>query len=299
MLRPTILVLALFFAWPVIQAAPKPVPLPVQSVQHVEHLMAARQLDDATQAIRTLIKKDPGNARMHYYLAQVHAANGNWADAGAMLKKAKYFDWKLQFASSKARVAEFEQLIEARKKDPYPGVHGTPQHDEWKRSEKRSYDVVAEVVVPIETEMPLFLMTMKAPEKAVVVETPRQRTFLWIFASALGLISAVMIFMVRRFNAQNTLRNTRLAEAAIKEQKIVLYDLMRVLNDVEAITKSENLGNLHTQSTILLDRVHTLMTKLEENELQNIGDIEQYVRQTQLYRTHCYNYQDLPAAALT
>ena len=256
--------------------------------------MANRQLDDATKSIRELIKKDPGNARMHYYLAQIHAANGKWVDAGAMLKKAKYFDWRLQFASSKQRVAEFEQLIESRKKDPYPGVRGTPEYDEWKRSEKRSYDYVA----PVEAAVPVFI-TMKPPEKAIQVETPRQRTFLWLIGAALGLIGAAMVFMVRRFNIQNTHRNIRLSEAAIKEQKIVLSDLMRVLNDVEAITKSENLSNQHAEITTLLERVYALMTKLEENELQNIGDIEQYVRKTQLYRRHCNNFQDLPAVALT
>lgn len=294
MLRPTILALALSCAWPVAQALPVPTPLPAQSVQHVEQLMASRQLDDATASIRALIKIDPGNARMHYYLAQIHAANGKWVDAGAMLKKAKYFDWRLQFASSKQRVAEFEQLIEARKKDPYPGIRGTPQHDEWIRSEKRSYDAV----VPVAPEVPQFI-TMKAPAPVVIVETPRQRTFLWLFAAALGLISATMIFMVRRFNIQNTHRNLRLSEAAIKEQKIVLSDLMRVLYDVEAITKSENLSNLHNEITTLLERVYALMAKLENDELQNIGDIEQYVRKTQLYRHHCNNFQDLPALALT
>ena len=292
MLRPTILALALSCAWPITQASPAP--LPVQSVKHVEQLMANRQLDDATKSIRDLIKKDPGNARMHYYLAQVHAANGNWVDAGAMLKKAKYFDWRLQFASSKQRVTEFELLIEARKKEPYPGVFGTSVYDEWKRSEKRSYDIAS-----VEPEVPLFLMTMKAPEKVIQVETPRQRSFLWLFVAALGLISAGMILMVRRFNIQNTHRNSRLAEAAVKEQKIVLSDLMRVLNDVEAITKSENLRNLHSDITALLERVYALMNRLDENELQNIGDIEQYVRQTQLYRRHCNNFQDLPAMALT
>lgn len=288
MLRPTILALALTCAWPATQAAP----LPAQSVQHVEQLMANRQLDDATLAIRALIKKDPGNARMHYYLAQIHAANGNWTDAGAMLKKAKYFDWKMQFASSKQRVADFEKLIEERKKDPFPGVRNTPAHDAWLASEKRSYDAV---LAP-EPEPPTFLV-MKAPEKVVVVDKPRQRTFLWFFAGAVGLISLSMVFMVRRFNVQNALRQTRLAEAAIKEQKIVLFDLMRVLNDVEAITKSENLNNLHAQSTTLLDKVRSLMAQLENNQLQSISDIEQYVRQTQLYRSHCYNFQDLPALA--
>lgn len=288
MLRPTILALALTCAWPATQAAP----LPAQSVQHVEQLMASRQLDDATLAIRSLIKKDPGNARMHYYLAQIHAANGNWTEAGAMLKKAKYFDWKMQFASSKQRVADFEKLIEDRKKDPYPGARGTPAHEAWLASEKRSYDVTAAV----EPEPPTFLV-MKAPEKVVVVDKPRQRTFLWFFAGAVGLISLSMVFMVRRFNVQNALRQTRLAEAAIKEQKIVLFDLMRVLNDVEAITKSENLSNLHAQSTNLLEKVRSLMAQLEANQLQSISDIEQYVRQTQLYRSHCYNFQDLPALA--
>ena len=288
MLRPTILALALTCAWPVVQAAP----LPAQSIQHVEQLMATRQLDDATLAIRALIKKDPGNARMHYYLAQVHAAKGNWNDAGAMLKKAKYFDWRMQFASSKQRVADFEKLIEERKKEPYPGARGTPGHDAWLSSEKRHYDVVPKV----DSEPPTFL-AMKAPEKVVVVAQPRQRTFLWFFAGAVGLISLSMVVMVRRFNVQNALRQTRLAEAAIKEQKMVLFDLIRVLNDVEAITKSENLSNLHFQSTSLLEKVRTLMAQLENNHLQSISDIEQYVRQTQLYRSHCYNFQDLPTLA--
>lgn len=288
MLRPTILALALACAWPATQAAP----LPAQSIQHVEQLMASRQLDDATLAIRALIKKDPGNARMHYYLAQIHAANGNWNDAAAMLKKAKYFDWKMQFASSKQRVADLEKLIEERKKDPYPGARNTPAHEAWLASEKRSY-----ALAPVAEPDPPTFLVMKAPEKVVVADKPRQRTFLWFFASAVGLISLSMLFMVRRFNVQNTLRQTRLAEAAIKEQKIVLFDLMRVLNDVEAITKSENLTNLHAQSTQLLEKVRSLMALLEDNQLQSIGDIEQYVRQTQLYRSHCYNFQDLPALA--
>lgn len=291
MLRPTLLALALSFAWPVIQAAP----LPAKSVQHVEQLMAERQLHDAAQSIQKLIKKDPGNARMHYYLAQVHAANGNWNDADAMLKKAKYFDWRLKFASSKQRVADLEKLIDTRKKEFYSGVKETPAYAEWKRSEKRSYDTA----LPIEKGIPPFLMAMQAPEEVSQIETPRQRTFLWLFAGTLGLVSIILICMVRRFNIQNAHRSMRLAEAAIKEQKIVLSDLTRVLNDVEAITKSENLINLHGQIKILLDRVHALMVKLEENELQNVGNIEQYVRNTQLYRSHCYNYQDLPVAALT
>lgn len=291
MLRPTLLALALSFAWPVIQAAP----LPAKSVQHVEQLMAERQLNDAAQSIQKLIKKDPGNARMHYYLAQVHAANGNWNDADAMLKKAKYFDWRLKFASSKQRVADLEKLIDTRKKEFYSGAKETPAYAEWKRSEKRSYDTAS----PIEKGIPPFLMAMQAPEEVIQIETPRQRTFLWLFAGTLGLISIILICMVRRFNIQNSHRSMRLAEAAIKEQKIVLSDLTRVLNDVEAITKSENLINLHGQIKILLDRVYALMVKLEKNELQNVGDIEQYVRNTQLYRSHCYNYQDLPVAALT
>lgn len=291
MLRPTLLALALSFAWPVIQAAP----LPAKSVQHVEQLMAERQLNDAAQSIQKLIKKDPGNARMHYYLAQVHAANGNWNDADAMLKKAKYFDWRLKFASSKQRVADLETLIDTRKKEFYSSVKETPAYAEWNRSEKRSYDTA----LPIEKGPPPFLMAMQAPEEVIQIETPRQRTLLWLFAAALGLISIILICMVRRFNIQNANRSMRLEEAAIKEQQIVLSDLTRVLNDVEAIAKSENLINLHGQIKILLDRVYALMVKLDENELQNVGDIEQYVRNTQLYRSHCYNYQDLPVAALT
>lgn len=283
MLRPTILALALSFAWPVaVQAAP----LSPQSVQHVEQLMASGQLDDATVSIKTLIKRDPGNARMHYYLAQIHAANENWNDAGAMLKKAKYFDWRMKFASSKQRVADLEALIEARKEDPYP-----IDYNEWIFSEE-------EEVAPIQVAPPTFL-TIKPPEKIVHVETPRQRNFLWIFASGVALIGVTLVFMVRRFNIQNAHRNMRLAEAAIKEQKIVLSDLIRVLNDIEAITKSENLNNLYGESTILLEKVHALMRKLEQNELQSIGDIELHVRKTQLYRSHCANFIDLPAKITT
>ena len=43
--------------------------------------------------------------------------------------------------------------------------------------------------------------------------------------------------------------------------------------------------------------MRTLMAQLENNHLQRISDIEQYVRQTQLYRSHCYNFQDLPTLA--
>lgn len=294
MLRPTILALALSFAWPLaVQAAP----LSPQSVQNVEQLMATGKLDDATASIKTLIKRDPGNARMHYYLAQIHAANGNWTDAGVMLKKAKYFDWRLKFASSKQRVADFEKLIEARKKDPTAGAD-TDAHETWITREKQPEPEVAPVEIEVEVEPPAFL-TIKPPEKIVHIETPKQRNFLWFFASAVALIGVSLVVMVRRFNIQNTHRNARLAEAAIKEQKIVLSDLIRVLNDIEAITKSENLNNLYAESTILLAKVHSLMSKLEQNELQSIGDIELYVRKTQLYRSHCTNLIDLPLTLST
>lgn len=291
MLRPTLLAFALSFAWPIIQAAP----LPAKSVQHVEQLMTEQQLHDAAQSIQKLLEKDPSNARMYYYLAQIHAANGSWSDADAMLKKAKYFDWRLKFASSKQRIADLENLIDAHKKDFYSGGKDTPAYAEWKRSEKRSYDAA----LPVEKVTPPFLMAIPAPREVIQIETPRQRTFLWLFAATLGLISIILIGMVRRFNIQNTHRSMRLAEAAIKEQKIVLSDLTRVLNDIEAIAKSENLINLYGQIKMLLDRVHALMIKLEENELQNVGDIEKYVRNTQQYRSHCYDCQDLPVAALT
>ncbi len=86
-------------------------PLPSQALPEVESLMQERQLDEAQTRIRFWIKTDPGNAPLHYYLAQVHAAQGNWDQAAAMLKKAKYFDWRMKFASSKQRVAEFETFI--------------------------------------------------------------------------------------------------------------------------------------------------------------------------------------------
>lgn len=291
MLRPTLLALALSFTWPIVQAAP----LPAKSVHHVEQLMAERQLDSAAQSIQQLIKKDPGNARLHYYLAQVHAANGNWNDADTMLKKAKYFDWRLKFASSKQRVTDLEKLIDAHKKDVYSSGDGTPAFTEWKRKEKRSYDTALRIA----KETPPFVMAMPGPEEAIHIEKPWQLHTLWLFVATLGLISIILVCTVRRFNIHNTHRNMRLSEAAIKEQKIVLSDLTRVLNDVEAITKSENLINLHGQIKILLDQVYALMARLEDNELQNVGDIEQYVRDTQLYRSHCYNYQDLPVATLT
>ena len=286
MLRKTILALTLLSAWPLTQALPKPTPLPVQSVQLVEQLIAEKKLEEATQFIKNLIKRDPGNAKMHYYLAQIHAANGNWTDAAAMLKKAKYFDWRLQFASSKQRVVDFERLIESK-----IDARNTAVYDEFIRSEKRGYDVA-----PIQGEL-LTPQTTPSLESVVQAELPRPRTMLWLFAGALSLISAALVFMVRRFNIQNAHLRIRFAEAEIKEQKIVLFDLMRVLNDVEAITKSENLSNLHGEITSLLERVWTLMSKLEEDELQNIEDIEQYVRNTQLYRRYCNNFQDLPAVA--
>lgn len=292
MFRQTILVLALSCAWPVTQALPRPAPLPVQSVQHVEQLIAEKQLDNATKAIKDLIKKDPGNAKMHYYLAQIYAANGNWVDAGAMLKKAKYFDWRLQFASSKQRVAEFEQLIEARKAKLYTDPRTTAAYHEFILSEKHSY-----APSPSLAAAPAVLT--KATEQVAQVEMPRHRSTLWFLALTLGLVGGILVVMVRRFNIQNTHRDTRLAEAAIKEQKIVLFDLMRVLNDVEAITKSENLSNLHGEISALLERVYSLVSKLEEDELQNIEDIEQYVRKTQLYRRYCNNFQDLPPVALS
>ena len=61
-------------------------PLPSQALPEVESLMQERQLDEAQTRIRFWIKTDPGNAPLHYYLAQVHAALGNWDQAAAMLK---------------------------------------------------------------------------------------------------------------------------------------------------------------------------------------------------------------------
>lgn len=283
MLRKTILTLALACVLPVTQALPLPAPLPSKSVQHAEQLMANWQLEDATKSIKALIKKDPGNARMHYYLAQIHAANGQWMDARAMLMKAKYFDWRLKFASSKQRVADFELLIEEKTKKTNQNARSTQQYDEWKRSEKRSY-------------MATF-SSATTPEQTINVKKHQKKTFLWFFLSAVGLIGVGLIYGVCHFNIQNKRRTIRLAEAAIKEQKIVLSDLIRVLNDVEAITKSENLNNLHNDIVFLLKRIYALMAKLETNELQSIEDIEQYVRDTQLYRHHCNNLQDLPAVA--
>ena len=284
MLRKTILSLALLCAWSVAQAMPPTTPSPIRNIQHVEKLIADRQLDEATQSIKILIRQDPGNAKLHYYLAQVHAANNNWLDADLMLQKAKYFDWTLRFASNKKRVVALEEMINEQKYRTTLNTQ-TAVYREYVRSEKKSYD--------IQKTPTKELITGKQPQLNAITRTSLHSNIrTWTIMGILGIIGAAWFLFIQRVKTRRTREIAHLASASLKEQKIVLFDLRRVLNDIEVTSKSENLVLVHRDITVLLERVSYLINELHDHKIQSIQEIEESVKKTQLYRKHCHELQD-------
>lgn len=161
-----------------------------------------------------------------------------------------------------------------------PDIENAPNHDDLIRSEKASYEALT-VKKKLRISTPAVLAEIQ-PKQA-------QNVFLWFFAAGVALIGLTMMLVVRSFNIQHANRKKRLDEAEISEQKIVLGDLIRVLNNIEIVTRLENMDTLHEDSYALLEKAKKLMDALKQGTLQDIPTIESYIRTTHLYRDQCSN----------
>lgn len=272
-------------------------PLPNQALPEVESLMQQRQLDEAQTRIRYWIKTDPGNAPLHYYLAQVHAAQGNWDQAAAMLKKAKYFDWRMKFASSKQRVADFETFIAQQQtaaRSSLPASTPIPVLTDkiTKLSPPPVTPVATEVASPTSSVLPppapteevlpteLLAPVLTEPVIHAIHIHPNQdhEMRLWVFLLGAGVLgSALGASHLYSRNQQKI--QARKDTATLQETSRVLQQLERSLEDMVFVAPFQEQYGILESANALLVQVKQWLSAPATATATEIGDAMKIIRQ--------------------
>ena len=252
-LAPLALALMLAFGSSIAHAKP----LPPQALPEVETLMRENQLDQANLRIKEWIKVDPGNAPLHYYLAQVKAAQGDWDAAAAMLKKAKYFDWRMKFASSKQKVLEFENVI--------------VQHQHALQGPPNSIPVLTDKIVPSRIERPIeeppvsapafldhkafptemFTPVMTEPVVRAIKTNETHDLLRWLLLLGVG-VAGTALGVTHWSQSQQQKKQRRVQKANLQETTFISQQLCRELEDMLFIAPfQEQYGILNDARTLL------------------------------------------------
>ena len=259
----------------------KVVPLS-SSLTEVENALREHNTDKALTLAQALVKKTPGDAKLHYYLAQIYADKARWDDAKRMLSKAKYFDWQWKFASSKDKVVALDSYIQLHSAGP---SSNTANPEELYRIFRKIERVTRESLMHVEPE-PITVSD-------IVVEDLSRHTFVWIFSIVVFSLGVIVVFMVRRFNKDRLRLELRRTHAELREKKMVLVDLERLIEDIKFTADVEKLMALFHAVEKLQLQISSILTDEQGVKNSTVADIESLVSLTKLYKHHSENLIDL------